>query len=105
MRILVVSQNFYPDTFAINDIVRILVERWHKVTVLTGLPDYTTSEIPEEYKHGQNRHQFYYGAEVFRVPTIARKHGPIWRSLNHLSFVWSGCRAAKKWNWDVFDVI
>ena len=100
-----VSQSFYPDTFAINDIVRILVERGHKVTVLTGLPDYTTSEIPEEYKHGQNRHQFYCGAEVFRVPTIARKHGPIWRSLNYLSFVWSGCRAAQKWNWDDFDVV
>lgn len=100
-----VSQNFYPDTFAINDIVRILVERGHKVTVLTGLPDYTTSEIPEEYMHGQNRHQFYCGAEVFRVPTIARKHGPIWRSLNYLSFIWSGCRAAKKIDWDEFDVI
>lgn len=105
MKILVVSQNFYPDTFAINDTVRILVERGHKVTVLTGLPDYTTSEIPEEYKHGQNRHQFYCGAEVFRVPTIARKHGPVWRSLNYLSFVWSGCRAAKKRNWDDFDII
>ncbi len=105
MKILVVTQNFYPDTFAVNDTVRILVERGHKVTVLTGLPDYTTSEIPEEYKHGQNRHQFYCGAEVFRVPTIARKHGPIWRSLNYLSFVWSGCRAAKKKDWDEFDVI
>ena len=105
MNILIVSQNFYPDTFAINDTVRILVERGHKVTVLTGLPDYTTSEIPEEYKNGKNRHQVYNGAEVFRVPTIARKHGPIWRSLNYLSFVWSGCWAARKWNWDKFDVI
>ena len=39
MKILVVSENFYPDTFAINDIVRILGERGHEVTVLTGLPD------------------------------------------------------------------
>lgn len=105
MNILVVSQSFYPDTFAINDTVKILVERGHKVTVLTGLPDYTTSEIPEEYKHGKNRHQFYCGAEVFRVPTIARKHGPVWRSLNYLSFVWNGCRAAKKWDWEDFDII
>ena len=105
MRILVVSQSFYPDVFASNDTVRILVERGHKVTVLTGLPDYTTSEIPEEYKHGKNRHQIYCGAEVFRVPTIARKHGPVWRSLNYLSFVWNGCRAAKKWDWEDFDII
>lgn len=105
MKILVVSQSFYPDTFASNDTVRILVERGHRVTVLTGLPDYTTSEIPEEYKNGRNRHQFYCGAEVFRVPTIARKHGPVWRSLNYLSFVWNGCRAAKKWDWEDFDII
>lgn len=105
MKILVVSENFYPDTFAINDIVRILVERGHQVTVLTGLPDYTTSLIPDDYKHGQNRHQNYFGAEVYRVPTIARRHGPLWRSLNYLSFVFSGNRAAKKRNWDDFDVI
>ena len=105
MNILVVSQSFYPDTFASNDTVKIMVERGHKVTVLTGLPDYTTSEIPEEYKHGKNRHQFYCGAEVFRIPTIARKHGPVWRSLNYLSFVWNGCRAAIKWDWEDFDII
>ncbi len=105
MKILVVTQCFYPDIYAVNDIVRILVERGHEVTVLTGLPDYTTSEIPEEYKHGKNRHQNYYGAEVFRVPTIPRRHGPIWRSLNYLSFVWSGNRFARKTKLKDFDVI
>lgn len=105
MNILVVSENFYPDTFAINDIVRILVERGHKVTVLTGLPDYTTSLIPEEYKHGQNRRQKYCGADVIRVSTIARRHGPIWRSLNYMSFVVSGNRAAGKLDFGKYDLI
>ena len=105
MNILVVSENFYPDTFAINDIVRILVERGHKVTVLTGLPDYTTSLIPEEYKHGQNRRQKYCGADVIRVSTIARRHGPIWRSLNYMSFVVSGNRAASKLDFSKYDII
>lgn len=105
MKILVVSENFYPDTFAINDVVKILVHRGHQVTVLTGLPDYTTSEIPQEYKHGRNRHQTYEGATVYRVPTIARRHGPIWRSLNYISFVVNGNRAAKKFDWGDFDVI
>ncbi len=105
MNILVVSENFYPDTFAINDIVRILVERGHKITVLTGLPDYTTSLIPEEYKHGQNRRQKYCGADVIRVSTIARRHGPIWRSLNYMSFVVSGNRAASKLDFSKYDII
>ena len=94
MKILVVTSCFYPDIYASNEIVRKLVERGHKVTILTGLPDYTTSEIPPEYRHGQNRHQNYHGADVYRVPTIARRHGPIWRSLNYLSFAVSGSWAA-----------
>ena len=105
MRILVVTECFYPDIYAVNSIVRVMVERGHKVTVLTGLPDYTTSYIPEEYKHGKNRHQEYYGADVYRVPTIARRHGPIWRSLSFLSFVVSGKLFARFHKWDEFDVI
>lgn len=105
MKILVVTQCFYPDVYAVNDIVTALVKRGHKVTVLTGLPDYTTSEIPEEYKHGKNRRQNYNGVDVHRVSIIPRRHGPIWRSLNYLSFVFNGCRAARFKKWDDFDVI
>lgn len=104
-KILVVSQYFYPDSFAINNIVRSLVKRGHKVTVLTGLPDYTTSKIPKEYKFGRNRHQNYYGADVYRVPTIARHHGAIWRSLNYISFVVTGSIAAWRKRWNKFDFI
>ncbi len=105
MKILVVTQCFYPDIYAVNDVVRILVERGHEVTVLTGLPDYTTSEIPEEYKHEKNRRQTYYGAKVIRVGIIPRKHGPIWRSLNYISFAVNGSIAARRLDWDEFDVI
>lgn len=105
MKILIVSENFYPDTFAINNIVKELVERGHSVTVLTGLPDYTTSLIPDEYKHGKNRIQNYCGATVYRVPTIARHHGPIWRALNYLSFVVSGNIFARTHIFEEFDVI
>lgn len=105
MKILVVSQCFWPDIYSINDIVRILIERGHEVTVLTGLPDYTTSEIPDEYKHGKNRKQNYYGAQIIRVPIIPRRHGPIWRSLNYISFVINGSIKAHFSKWDEFDVI
>ena len=99
LRILVVTECFWPDIYAINDIVEKLVQRGHKVTVLTGLPDYTTTRIPEEYKHGRNRHQNYKGADVYRVPTIARRHGPIWRSLSYLSFVTNGWLRAQTQDW------
>ena len=59
LKILVVTECFWPDIYAVNDIVEKLVQRGHKVTVLTGLPDYTTTRIPKEYKYGKNRHQSY----------------------------------------------
>ncbi|WP_026662035.1 glycosyltransferase family 4 protein [Butyrivibrio proteoclasticus] len=104
LRILVVTECFWPDIYAINDIVEKLVKRGHRVTVLTGLPDYTTTEIPPEYRHGQNRHQNYKGADVYRVQTIARHHGPIWRSLSYLSFVVAGWMRAKRQDWKHTDV-
>ena len=105
LKILVVTECFWPDIYAVNDIVEKLVKRGHKVTVLTGLPDYTTTKIPKEYRHFRNRHQNYKGADVYRVQTIARHHGPIWRSLSYLSFVFFGALRARLQRWDDFDVI
>lgn len=105
MRILVVSEPFYPDIYAVNDLVQKLSDRGHEVTVLTGLPDYATGLTPEEYRHGQNRDQHVCGAHVRRVFTVARHKGPIWRSLDYCSFVVNGNYAARHWDWDEFDVI
>lgn len=105
MRILIVTECFYPDIYAVNDIVKTLVARGHQVTVLTGLPDYTTSRIPPEYRHGKNRRQDYFGADVIRVPTIARRHGPVFRALSYLSFAINGWFAAKCRHWEPFDVL
>ena len=40
MRILVVTQYFWPENFRINDLAQELQDRGHKVTVLTGIPNY-----------------------------------------------------------------
>jgi hypothetical protein len=40
MKILFVSQYFYPETFKGNDVVFDFIKRGHKVTVLTGKPNY-----------------------------------------------------------------
>ena len=41
MKILVVSQYFYPENFKINDLIFSLKERGHEITVLTGKPNYS----------------------------------------------------------------
>lgn len=86
MKIFITCQYYWPDNFLINEISTELVKRGHEVTVLTGLPDYSTSKIPKKYKWGKNRHENYNGVNVIRVPIIARHHGFIWRVLNYLSF-------------------
>ena len=105
MKILIVTQCFYPDIYNINDIVRIMVERGHQVTVLTGLPDYTTSTVPPKYKWFKNRHENYFGADVYRVSIIARHHGAIFRCLNYLSFVLMGWLYASFKSFKGFDLI
>ena len=40
MKILIVSQYFWPEPFRVNDLSTELAERGHDVTVYTGLPNY-----------------------------------------------------------------
>lgn len=95
MRILVVSQCFHPDDFRINDIVATLVEQGHAVRVLTGLPDYASSHVPREYRFFRRRRETYRGAEVVRVPIVARRSGVLFRALNYYSFAFFGSLYAR----------
>lgn len=52
MKILVVTQYFYPENFRINDLCKELAIQGHAVTVLTGLPNYPEGKIYEGYQHG-----------------------------------------------------
>ena len=50
MRILVVTQYFWPENFRINDLCINLATRGHDITVLTGKPNYPSGEIFPEFK-------------------------------------------------------
>ena len=86
LKIIIVGQYYWPDDFLVNDIAEDLVQRGHQVTVLTGLPDYTTNHVPKEFKGFHRRHEFHNGVEIIRVPIIARHTGFFFRVLNYLSF-------------------
>lgn len=86
MEIVMVGQYYWPDNFLINEIAEEMVQRGHKVTVLTGLPDYATNYVPKEYKWGKKRHEIRNGVEIYRVPIISRHTGFFFRVLNYLSF-------------------
>lgn len=104
MKVIIVGQYYWPENFLINDIAENLVKRGHTVTVLTGLPDYATSTVPEEFKHGKRRHEYRNGVEIFRVPIIARRHGFVFRVFNYLSFWITSSTFAKLHEFDA-DVI
>lgn len=88
MRVLVISQYFYPEEFKINDLVEELVARGHEVTVLTGKPNYPKGEYYSGYKFWGKNIESYKGATVIRVPLIKRgRAGSINLIFNYLSYV------------------
>ena len=92
MRILIVSQYFWPENFRINDLTLALRERGHEVTVLTGVPNYPAGRLFEGYRWWRNRHDNLEGIPVYRVPLFLRRKGRGWQlALNFLSFAFYGC--------------
>ena len=91
MRVLVVSQYFWPETFRVNEIVSELTGRGHEVTVLTGRPNYPEGVVLPEFQANPARFSRYAGAQVFRVPLRPRGKGSLRLILNYWSFVFWGC--------------
>ena len=91
MRVLVVSQYFWPEGFRINDLVKSLVERGIEVDVLTGKPNYPEGLIYDGYRASGCSTESWSGANIFRVPLFPRgKNSSIRLALNYLSFIVSG---------------
>lgn len=87
MRILIVTQYFWPENFRINDLTEGLLEKGHEITVLTGIPNYPSGTFFSGYGLFSNLRQTFNGAKVLRVPLFPRGKGNGVRlALNYLSF-------------------
>lgn len=86
MKILVISQCFYPETFRINDLCFRLAEQGHQVTVLTGYPNYPEGYIYPEYRDKKIKREQIRGVDVVRVNICQRRKNPVSRVLNYFSF-------------------
>ena len=91
MKILIVTQYFWPENFRINDLTQELVQRGHSVTVLAGIPNYPDGRVFDAYLQNPKAFGHYNGATVWRVPMLARGQGAVRLILNYLSFVVGGC--------------
>ena len=102
MRILLVSQYYYPERFSVTDIAESFVKLGHDVTVLTGKPNYGYQKILDEYKHV--KYEEINGVKVHRVNLKPRKFSRISIIRNYLSFNINGKRFARHFK-EEFDVV
>lgn len=91
MRLLVLSQYFWPETFGVNQLVSALVRKQIHVTVLTGKPNYPDGQVFSGYRSCGIQHEEFAGAHVVRVPLVPRGNRSSFRlAMNYLSFIFSG---------------
>lgn len=90
MKILLVTQYFYPENFKSNDIAVELTKRGHEVTVLTGLPNYPEGKIHKSYGFFKRTNENYQGTIVIRTWLVPRgKGGGVRLFLNYFSWAFS----------------
>lgn len=89
MRILILSQYFWPESFRVNDLVPALAARGHELTVLTGWPNYPDGTVFPDFRREPGAFTRFKGVEVLRVPLIPRGSGALRLVLNYAWFVLS----------------
>lgn len=91
MRVLVLTQYYWPESFRINEVVESLIAIGCQVTVLTGQPNYPQGKIFKGYRafgFGSELHKT--GYNIVRVPLAPRGKAGAFRLIaNYLSFILS----------------
>lgn len=107
MRVLLVTQYFYPENFKSNDIALELAKRGHEVTVLTGLPNYPEGKIYKSYGFFKRTKECHQGVNVIRTWLVPRgKGGGVRLFLNYFSWAFfASIRALSLSFQKKFDVI
>lgn len=90
MKMLLVSQYFWPESFSINTLASSLSDQGVDVTVLTGKPNYPEGKIFTGYAAMGHAEEVYGDIRVLRVPLFPRGHKSAFRlALNYFSFIFS----------------
>ena len=107
MKILVLSQYFWPENFTINQLSKTLSSKGNDVEVLTGKPNYPDGKIYNGYKIFRNFNTKWDDLKVFRLPIIPRRKATSLNLfVNYLSFVFSGLAIMPFFAWKKkYDVI
>jgi glycosyltransferase involved in cell wall biosynthesis len=88
MKILFISQYFFPENFKGNEIVYDWLAKGYEVTVLTAKPNYPKGKFYKGYSFFSKSHEKLNNLNIIRVPVIPRFSGkPYQLFLNYISFV------------------
>jgi len=90
MKVLIVTQYFWPESFSFNEIVKSLFKKGVEIEVLTGKPNYPSGIVFTGYSAWGCQRENYQGININRIPLIPRGGGGWHLVLNYLSFIVSG---------------
>ena len=91
MRVLIISQYFWPESFPINDLALGLKERGHEVSVLTSIPNYPSGHFYTGYGLLSPLRDSFEGVTVYRMPMMPKGNGnALNMMLYYLSLALSG---------------
>ncbi len=89
MKVLVLSQYYWPENFRINEVAQTLSTKGVEVEILTGKPNYPEGVVFGGYQAMGCVQETLQGLPVHRVPLFPRGKGAVRLALNYLSFVMS----------------
>lgn len=108
LKILIITQYFWPENFRINDLVLGLHEKGHHVEILTGIPNYPLGKFYNGYTAINKIKEFYNNVIVYRSPMISRGRSVVQLSLNYISFAFLSSLMAflflRKKRYDIYFV-
>lgn len=108
LRLLIVTQYFWPENFRINDLAMHLSETGYEVTVLTGVPNYPEGVLSPDFAKDKDAFYTYGNVDIKRVPMLLRGKGRLTLAANYLTFFLSastvGLWKLRKKDFDVIFV-
>lgn len=93
MKILIVTEVFYPENFLINDFAAEMVQRGHQVEVMTRQPSYPEGRVYEGYANCDYSVEEWRGVRIHRFKTIeGYKTSKLKKIWNYFHYVRAGKR-------------
>lgn len=91
MRILIITEVFWPEDFIINDLVSEWVKMGHEVEVVTQYPSYPQSYVFDGYENKGYQKEDWNGVKIHRYPFIeGYRDSKMRKFLNYYNFVRGG---------------